>query len=79
MANHGKELERARTVQAAMLPPAPSVPGLEIAASYRACEHVGGDFYDFVTVDQWRLGFVTADVSGHGTGRYVSGVDDCHK
>lgn len=67
MANHGKELERARSVQAAMLPPAPSVPGLEIAASYRACEHVGGDFYDFVTVDPWRLGFVMADVSGHGT------------
>ena len=50
-----------------MLPPAPSVPGLEIATSYRACEHVGGDFYDFVTVDPWHLGFVMADVSGHGT------------
>ena len=61
------ELARARNVQAAMLPNAPSVPGLEIAASYRACDHVGGDFYDFVVVDNWHLGFVMADVSGHGT------------
>lgn len=50
-----------------MLPPAPELPGLEVATSYRACEHVGGDFFDFVTVDPWRLGFVMADVSGHGT------------
>ena len=50
-----------------MLPPVPELPGLEVATSYRACEHVGGDFYDFVTVDPWHLGFVMADVSGHGT------------
>jgi predicted ATPase/lipopolysaccharide biosynthesis regulator YciM len=61
------ELKRARSVQAAMLPDAPVVAGLEIAAGYRACEHVGGDFYDFVVVDPWHLGFVMADVSGHGT------------
>ena len=52
MSDSHTELARARNVQAAMLPSAPSVPGLEIAASYRACEHVGGDFYDFVVVDQ---------------------------
>ena len=67
MSQGDTELTRARNVQSAMLPDAPSVPGLEIAASYRACDHVGGDFYDFVVVDQWRLGFVMADVSGHGT------------
>lgn len=50
-----------------MLPDAPEIAGLEIAASYRACKHVGGDFYDFVTVDPWHLGIVMADVSGHGT------------
>ncbi|MCC6466473.1 MAG: SpoIIE family protein phosphatase [Planctomycetes bacterium] len=49
-----------------MLPDAPVVPGLEIQCSYRACDALGGDFYDFITVDPWRLGFVIADVSGHG-------------
>lgn len=67
MSDSHTELARARNVQAAMLPNAPSVPGLEIATGYRACDHVGGDFYDFVVVDNWHLGFVMADVSGHGT------------
>ncbi|MEZ5993869.1 MAG: SpoIIE family protein phosphatase [Planctomycetota bacterium] len=67
MANQNTEFDRARSVQAAMLPQPPQIPGLEIAASYRACDHVGGDFYDFVVVDSWHLGFVMADVSGHGT------------
>lgn len=58
---------RARAVQAAMLPSAPVVPGFAIAADYRACEQVGGDFYDFVVVDPWHLGIAVADVSGHGT------------
>lgn len=58
---------RARAVQAAMLPSAPVVPGFSIAADYRACEQVGGDFYDFVVVDPWHLGVAVADVSGHGT------------
>lgn len=58
---------RARAVQAAMLPSAPVVPGFAIAAEYRACEQVGGDFYDFVVVDPWHLGIAVADVSGHGT------------
>jgi predicted ATPase len=67
MAERQSELDRARSVQAAMLPNPPIVAGLEIAAAYRACDHVGGDFYDFVVVDAWHLGFVMADVSGHGT------------
>ncbi|MBK8206792.1 MAG: SpoIIE family protein phosphatase [Planctomycetes bacterium] len=67
MPEHTTELRRARTVQEAMLPAAPRIAGLEIAASYRACDHIGGDFYDFVVVDPGRLGIVMADVSGHGT------------
>lgn len=61
------ELERARSVQLTMLPPAPKIDTLEIACSYRACDMLGGDFYDFILVDAWRLGIVIADVSGHGT------------
>lgn len=50
-----------------MLPPAPKIDTLEIACSYRACDMLGGDFYDFILIDAWRLGIVIADVSGHGT------------
>ncbi|MCC6464709.1 MAG: SpoIIE family protein phosphatase [Planctomycetes bacterium] len=67
MAEAPAELARARTVQEAMLPQAPVLAGLEIASSYRACDLVGGDFFDYVVVDPGRLGFVMADVSGHGT------------
>lgn len=65
--NHGQELERARSVQLSMLPEVPRIESLEIAASYRACDMLGGDFYDFILIDNWRLGVVIADVSGHGT------------
>jgi len=49
-----------------MLPAVPQIAGLEVACAYRACEMLGGDFYDFILVDKWRLGIVIADVSGHG-------------
>lgn len=62
----GSELERARQVQLSMLPEVPQIAGLELACAYRACDMLGGDFYDFILVDKWRLGFVIADVSGHG-------------
>ncbi|MCB9936170.1 MAG: SpoIIE family protein phosphatase [Planctomycetes bacterium] len=65
--NHGLELERARSVQLSMLPEVPRIESIEIAASYRACDMLGGDFYDFILIDNWRLGVVIADVSGHGT------------
>jgi predicted ATPase len=60
------ELERARNVQLSMLPEIPVIESLEIAAHYRPCDTLGGDFYDFITIDAWRLGIVVADVSGHG-------------
>lgn len=63
----GAELKRAQSVQMMMLPDAPSVSGIDLACCYRACDLLGGDFYDFIHVDAWRLGIVIADVSGHGT------------
>jgi serine phosphatase RsbU (regulator of sigma subunit) len=64
----------AHTLQAALLPTAlPAVPGLGLAAHYRAQTeegsdvHVGGDLYDVVAgpePDRW--GFVVADVCGKG-------------
>lgn len=44
-------------------------PALEIAAAYRAAAdgmEVGGDWYDTVSLDGNRVGFVVGDVVGHG-------------
>jgi PAS domain S-box-containing protein len=60
----------ARTLQRSLLPPAlPDVPGLELAARYRAAgdqNEVGGDFYDVFrgTQDVWTL--LIGDVAGKG-------------
>ena len=39
---------------------------MDIAASMNAAKDVGGDFYDFFRIDDDRIGFVIADVSGKG-------------
>jgi predicted ATPase len=59
-------LLRARSVQLGMLPPPPKLEGVDIDVFYEACDELGGDFYDFVTVSPTELGIVLADVSGHG-------------
>jgi phosphoserine phosphatase RsbU/P len=62
-----KELETARQIQQSILPDElPQIAGLDIAARYVPMTSVAGDFYDFITVDQKRLGILVADVSGHG-------------
>ena len=62
-----KELEIARRIQASTLPQSvPTLRGLEIAARYVPMSAVAGDFYDFLSVDQQRVGFLVGDVSGHG-------------
>ena len=65
------DLAVASEIQQAILPrcfpPFPENAGqLEIAASMRAASDVGGDFYDFFRIDDHRIGFVIADVSGKG-------------
>ena len=61
------ELEIARQIQASILPTCtPEVENLRIAASYRPMTAVGGDFYEFIQIDQHRVGFLVADVAGHG-------------
>src|SRR5215469_1117905 len=62
-----KELEIARRIQASTLPQSvPTLRGLEIAARYVPMSAVAGDFYDFLGVDQQRVGILVADVTGHG-------------
>ncbi|MCD8193267.1 MAG: SpoIIE family protein phosphatase, partial [Tannerellaceae bacterium] len=64
------DLHVAREIQETILPkefePFPQENTFEIFASMRAAEYVGGDFYDFFKIDNDRLGFVIADVSGKG-------------
>lgn len=62
-----RELETARQIQLSILPPeVPRIPGLDMAARYLPMTSVAGDFYDFVVIDEKRLGVLVADVSGHG-------------
>lgn len=62
-----QELETARRIQASILPRAvPNVAGLDVAVRYVPAAAVAGDLYDFLVVDERRLGVLVADVSGHG-------------
>jgi sigma-B regulation protein RsbU (phosphoserine phosphatase) len=61
------ELAIARGIQTAILPSSvPQIDHLRISAAYRPMTAVAGDFYDFIPVDQKRIGILVADVSGHG-------------
>lgn len=61
------ELETARRIQLSIMPQKmPKVEGLDIAARYIPMTEVAGDFYDFIPLDEKRLGVLVADVSGHG-------------
>jgi sigma-B regulation protein RsbU (phosphoserine phosphatase) len=61
------EMEMGRQIQLSILPKSmPKLPGIEIVARYMPMTAVAGDFYDFIIVDEKRLGILVADVSGHG-------------
>jgi sigma-B regulation protein RsbU (phosphoserine phosphatase) len=62
-----KELEIARRIQSSILPQTvPALSGLDLAARYAPMTAVAGDFYDFLVLDEKRLGILVADVTGHG-------------
>jgi len=62
-----KEMQVAQEIQKSLLPrEVPTAEGFEIGTLYRAAKEVGGDYYDFVWVDDDTLGIVVADVSGKG-------------
>ncbi len=63
-----REIAIAREVQRKLLPQhLPYIEGLSIAASNVSAQEVGGDYYDFVRIDDDRLAVIAADVSGKGT------------
>jgi serine phosphatase RsbU (regulator of sigma subunit) len=62
-----RELDLAVQIQKNFLPKAdPDFEPYDISGAARACSHVGGDYYDFISIDPSRLGLVIADVSGKG-------------
>ena len=61
------ELETARQIQSFILPrKTVDINGIYLAAHYVPMASVAGDFYDFIKLDEKRLGILVADVSGHG-------------
>ena len=65
------DLRIAAKIQTDALPPAapefPDHPGLELRCSMHTAKEVGGDFYDYFPLDENRVCFLIADVSGKGT------------
>jgi serine phosphatase RsbU (regulator of sigma subunit) len=62
-----QELHVARRIQQASLPEAvPALEGWDISPNYRPAREVGGDFYDFLELEDGRLGLVVGDATGKG-------------
>src|SRR4051794_20356959 len=62
-----RELQVARNIQEHMLPRSlPNLAGFDFSAYMVPARVVSGDFYDFIPLDDDRLGIVIADVCGKG-------------
>ncbi|MGI8436219.1 MAG: PP2C family protein-serine/threonine phosphatase [Chthoniobacterales bacterium] len=61
------DLQIARDIQRILLPSeSPAIEGFEISGINIAASHVSGDYFDYIKVDEDRLGVAIADVSGKG-------------
>ncbi|HEU0027525.1 MAG TPA: SpoIIE family protein phosphatase [Ktedonobacterales bacterium] len=62
-----QELRIARIIQQTLLPKElPDLPGWRVDAYYQPARAVGGDFYDFITLDDGRMALVVGDVTDKG-------------
>jgi len=63
-----EELRIAHEIQMSLLPQGPLLmQGLSVTALCVPAREVGGDYYDFLPLDDYRVGVLIADVSGKGT------------
>ena len=62
-----REAREARAIQQALLPKSsPWIPGFAVTGLSIPAGALGGDWYDFIALDERRWGLVLADVSGKG-------------
>src|SRR5678815_825390 len=71
------DLQIARDIQRILLPSQPPpIDGFDIAGINIPARQVSGDYFDYIKVDDDRLGVVIADVSGKGCLLYTSDAAD---
>ena len=64
---YAQELKVAQLIQQQFLPrQLPNLPEWQVAAYYGPARVVGGDFYDFIELDEGRIGLVVGDVTDKG-------------
>jgi serine phosphatase RsbU (regulator of sigma subunit) len=64
-----RDLEGAKDVQQAFFPPDTlSIPSLSCETFYQPVHGIGGDYYDFLSLEGGRWGIAIGDVSGKGIG-----------
>lgn len=62
-----EEMRMAHDIQMNLLPgEAPEIPGYDIAGFSIPAREVGGDYYDFIPLDNQKLAFCLGDVTGKG-------------
>ena len=62
-----QELQVAKLIQQHFLPrTSPDLPGWDIDAYYHPAREVGGDFYDFIALEDGKIGLVIGDVTDKG-------------
>ncbi|RLD12226.1 MAG: hypothetical protein DRI44_01360 [Chlamydiae bacterium] len=67
-----QQLKTASVIQKHLLPQTvPLTDKFDIATFYKPAQQIGGDYFDFIDVDDDHLGIVIADVSGKG---YAAGL-----
>lgn len=63
------ELEVARQLQSELLPQDdPHIGDCRLVHSYRTANEIGGDYYDFIPLEDGRWALTVGDASGHGIG-----------
>jgi sigma-B regulation protein RsbU (phosphoserine phosphatase) len=70
MKNIKTSLAQASRIQQQLMPNSdPQIDGFDIAGKSISCDETSGDYYDFILPEDWareKIGFVVADVIGHG-------------
>ena len=62
-----KDMKKARKLQENMMPKKmPNNDKINSASLYKPLETIGGDFFDYIYLDDDRILFIISDISGHG-------------